>query len=99
MTIRLFDFSLLTKMRPVSLAAAGAIARTTASTARHSERRSTGTCVPLPLQNLCWLPPAYARPPHRSKSMATHGHERMGPKCAGPDDEWIERAQTDYAGG
>src|SRR5215510_12300613 len=63
-TIRLFDFSLLTKISPVSLAAAGATARRTVRaagrTARLSARRSINTGF-LSACELRRLLPAYAR--------------------------------------
>src|SRR6476660_4896164 len=50
-TMTLFDFSLLTKMRPVSLAAAGRNPRTVARTLRPNVRRSIATGLSLRLQN------------------------------------------------
>src|SRR5215467_7005561 len=61
-TIRLFDFSLLTKISPVSLAAAGTPARQArrvAGTARLSARRSINTGF-LSACELRRLLPAYA---------------------------------------
>src|SRR4029450_13166370 len=62
-TIRLFDFSLLTKISPVSLAAAGAtarqVARAAAGTARLNARQLVNTGF-LSACELCRLLPAYA---------------------------------------
>src|SRR6185369_13249634 len=85
-TIRLFDFSLLTKISPVSLAAAGATARqatrAAAGTARLSARRSINTGF-LSACELRRLLPAYAlskrwgKPTAGRTSVSTRG--RQGP--------------------
>src|SRR5262245_6782558 len=87
-TIRLFDFSLLTKISPVSLAAAGATARRMAKevgrTARLSARRSINTGF-LSACELRLLLPAYARSkrwgkPTGRRSDATVGSRQKAKK-------------------
>src|SRR5437870_1101664 len=86
-TIRLFDFSLLTKISPVSLAAAGATAREATRAAagtRLSARRSINTGF-LSACELRRLLPAYARSKRWGKPTAGRHSDATVPARPGEE--------------